>query len=325
MSDFFGVGTLASGLFNGTVNLANGIMSNAFSWHNNEQNIKAQKEINEQNINFAREMNQTNRQYALEDQARLEAREDNAIQRKAADMYEAGINPLLAAEGGGASATMAPQQSTSTMPELTAPQSDFRYTPVNFGEKFNPIEDILNIKKTQAELKKAGLESEGEELDNAQKMIELEYAEERIQQSIEESKQRGYSIEVTTQKAIQDTMLDLSAEQRAQVEHEVMKKQAELEQQIKRGEIELQKQQKNLAILEQAVRNGELNEQDERIKKARIDAQREAEELELKKQMGTAGIIADAVKGVIGINLFLHKKNDNERKAQKAQARKKKK
>lgn len=80
----------------------------------NELNAETAKAINEQNIAFQRETNAQNERLMRE----AWLREDKAVQRRAADLKAAGINPLIAGGAGGAASTMAPVRLESPRAEM---------------------------------------------------------------------------------------------------------------------------------------------------------------------------------------------------------------
>jgi hypothetical protein len=81
-----GVGTVAS-------SLAPGLLSGAMQWLDSSRQRKHDQSINRENIQFQREALAQN----LALQERAWSREDSAVQRRAADLKAAGMNPLMAA------------------------------------------------------------------------------------------------------------------------------------------------------------------------------------------------------------------------------------
>lgn len=141
--DLFGLGTLISGIGN--------MVTSGIQYSGNkklaEKQFKAQQEQNAWQNQFAKEQFEYQKQQNLLTQQR----EDNAIQRRYADMEKAGINPLTAVGTGGASAQAT---SGSTMSGGQAGQTQ-QVTGLDnmFTGIMNAISQQQNIAQSKAQTK----------------------------------------------------------------------------------------------------------------------------------------------------------------------------
>lgn len=187
-------------------------------------NNTANMHIADQNLAFQREL----LQYQQGLQQEIFGREDNAVQRRAADMEAAGINPILAAG--------APAQAGAVV-STQAPQNQMKFNATartNMGALGDIIPQILQVKATQASIaqseadarrtnaeadaiesqtpiKTAGLELanqlsqgslKGQELDNAAKeinnILNASTLTDKVQQADLLTKQYGADLFTTT-------------------------------------------------------------------------------------------------------------------------------
>lgn len=118
-------------------------------------------------------------------------REDNAIQRRMADLEKAGVNPLTAVGTPGASATSGP-----SAPKLDAPQRDARQLQESIS-KLIPIQYMQEIAKTRAETERIRTETNKEKLGNRVLELDIKHYGDKIEKVIWETKlaQNKYEID----------------------------------------------------------------------------------------------------------------------------------
>lgn len=164
------MGTTSAGDFWGIGSFLNGIIGNSLSYNTSEKNRKAQKEQFEKNMAFQREQFD----YLKEQNELTRQREDTAIQRRAEDYKNAGMNYLLAGNDG-ASAT---STGTTSFSGTDAAQSNYQYRDVGIPDALRAVNDIYNTMRNKTEL-------------NIKRNENL-LLEERIKTQVEETLNKSY-------------------------------------------------------------------------------------------------------------------------------------
>ncbi len=119
-----------------------GIANTAANYSINQNNLKAQKE----NYNFNKESYLKNFEYQKALQQQIFSREDNSVQRRAADLQLAGLSKTLAAgDGAGAGSVVSTSHSS-----LSAPQQS----------QVDLLSSALSVAEAQASIKKINAEAE---------------------------------------------------------------------------------------------------------------------------------------------------------------------
>lgn len=139
--------------------LLGGVAQGISDYFINQKNIAFQKEANAENIAFQRETNQANI-----DEARLARtlqfnREDNAVQRRTADLKAAGINPVLAA--GQASQVGQVASARLNAPQVSAPRADR----VQMPDVGRSVDIALSIMREKADIARSEAEKARIELE----------------------------------------------------------------------------------------------------------------------------------------------------------------
>lgn len=143
-----GIGALLGGI-GGLMGFGTGVANTVLQHQQAEANLAASQEsfqansdFQERNWQYQRELNIQNRQDSLDLINRTMAREDNAVQRRAADLEAAGFSRHLAAgQGAGASSFSMPSGSVSGGSNLQAPQRAF--TQLQFSKTV--IDDLVGV------------------------------------------------------------------------------------------------------------------------------------------------------------------------------------
>lgn len=137
-----GLGLGMATLLGSAISGAGGLISNLFNKNIADNNIKYQREANNQNIAFQRQENEITRM-----------REDNAVQRRALDLQNAGLSKTLSA---GSPASAQPL----TAPQTQAVNNQFKYESVL--QKMNIANVLQNMAVKQAEIKIAQQKADNE-------------------------------------------------------------------------------------------------------------------------------------------------------------------
>lgn len=135
---------LAGGLTSGIGGIVGGITGGLFGAGDTNRTNSANAMINQRQIDFQREQNNI-----------MRSREDNAIQRKAADLKEIGINPIMSGLSGGGGS---PAQSGGSAPsQISMQKSEVGKIISDTSQK---IMSGVEYKKTQAEIDKIKAEKD---------------------------------------------------------------------------------------------------------------------------------------------------------------------
>lgn len=125
-----------------------GGISNALNYNVSKENLMYQKMANQQNIDFLRETNAQNIAFQKEENVITRMREDNAVQRAAADMTAAGLSKTLAA--GNPASAQSLQAPSASAPQIKALNNQFKYE--SALQKMNIASLIQDMAEKQKEL-----------------------------------------------------------------------------------------------------------------------------------------------------------------------------
>lgn len=276
MADLFGIGTMTSGLYNGTVNLGLGIGNIVSQSYTDEQNREMQLKINRENAALARELNEKNRQYELEDQAYLAQREDTALRRKAAELEALGINPIMAglAGGQGAQSQMVGARNTSNMIAAEAPQMSNAFAAgAEYLGNTNPLDKMLDSQRKIAEIENINADTDakksgkkGTDLDNTRKEVENEYIRDKIKNEIQGMELNNKNMQQVTKNLMAEYGYRMNQEQREKAWHDIEKLNAKTERTLKAAQTANYMSNTGLTDQEKTIRKKEFE-----LKKKQIE------------------------------------------------------
>lgn len=228
--------SLINGMQDRKVSLFNTAVNVGMNWYNQRK----EQQMNQYNWEMQKEINQQNRDWELEDQAYLAQREDTAIQRRAKDLQEAGINPLLAGGIGGADSGLQGTRNTSGFtPGKFTPlpnpldTSGFR-TPLLAGD--DPIDGILDKFEQLERIKSIKSGTKGKDLENIEKEITNQYLNEKITKELEQMSAGTSLTKEQQKKLVQEYGFRASQEEREKALHTLEIKSKELENDLKKLE-----------------------------------------------------------------------------------------
>lgn len=125
-----------------------GLIGNILNYDVANRNLEFQRQANEQNIALTREINNQNIAFQQNENAITRAREDNAVQRAAADMTAAGLSKTLAA--GNPASAQALQAPSANTPQVKALNNQFKYE--SALQKMNIASLMQNMAEKEKEL-----------------------------------------------------------------------------------------------------------------------------------------------------------------------------
>lgn len=176
MSDLLGIGTT----FGAGLSFIGGLAANAVNKQIANQNIAYQREANEANLSYLREANAQNIAFQQKENDITRAREDNAVQRAAADMQAAGLSKTLSAGNPASAAALnAPSVKAGSVQALN---NQFKYESalqkMNLGSLFLDMaakkqQLEINQSVADAQIRSMNAQTAGQELSNSTYMEEF--------------------------------------------------------------------------------------------------------------------------------------------------------
>lgn len=232
MGDLFGIGQLAQA----TNELGLGIAGLVQSGVARKENNELQQRLSEKSIDAAREFMYTQREWQKEDQKYQAQREDSAIQRRAADLKAAGINPLIAGgTGGEAGAQVASGGNSASAPPIPHTEA------IDIGERIGQLGSSINTTvreaaKTIEDIKKLKEETRGTSLENDAKEIENRYRERILKTELTEKLLNNSNLRQTGREALQRYTYNANEEQRKRIRMRWEKEAGVIEGELKKAQ-----------------------------------------------------------------------------------------
>lgn len=232
MGDLFGIGQMIQSTNELGLGIAGLVQSGVAHKENNELQQKLAREA----ADIQREFMYTQRQWQKEDQKYQAEREDSAIQRRAADLKAAGINPLIAGgTGGEAGSQVASGGNSASAPPVAQTEA------IDLGERIGQLGSDINTTireaaETIANIKKLKEETQGTSLENDAKEIENRYREKILKTELTEKLLNNSNLRQAGREALQRYIHNANEEERIKIRMRWDKEAKETENELKKAQ-----------------------------------------------------------------------------------------